>query len=535
MNRTLPSRLLALLAALSIAVAACSDDTADDAETGPPPESSIPDDSTTTTTAPDTTTTTAAPAPAEPLPIPAATLTEIVAPGSPWAQTTSFDLAPLGYTQTEYVLAGTARSFTSEDTLSDDGRWSVVPDDEADYRTRVLVHRPADPADFNGTLIVEWFNVSGGLDAAPDWTMTHTELIREGYAWLGVSAQFLGVEGSGEPGLDVGFPLHLKANNEARYGDLDHPGDSYSYDIYTQAAQALLDPGAVDPLAGLDVEQTIAIGQSQSAFRLTTYLNAIDPVSQIFDGFLVHSRGNGSARLTESDDGPAMPDRVFIRDDVRVPVLTFETETDIFLLDFIAARQPDTDMIRLWEAAGTSHSDAYGVIQSIGPADLGDDPAIADLVVEASPIPGIIECDTPINSGPQHWLMKGAVHALDEWVATGTAPPEAPRLEVDDAGTAFVLDDLGNVVGGIRSPWVDAPIAILSGDGQSGDSFCGLFGTTVPFDDATLADLYPDHDTYVAAVETSLATAVDAGYIRPADADLIRRSAAASDIAGPRS
>ncbi len=532
MNRTLPSRLLVLLVTLSIVAAACSDDSTGDAETGTSADPSLPADSSTTTTTPETTTTTT-PEAAPPLPIPAATLTEIVAPGSPWAQSTSFDLTPLGYTQTEYVLAGTARSFTSEDAFADDGQWSVVPDDEADYRTRVLVNRPADPADFNGTLVVEWFNVSGGLDAAPDWTMIHTELIREGYAWLGVSAQFVGVEGRGGAGLDVGFPLHLKANNEARYGDLSHPGDSYSYDIYTQATQALLDPGAVDPLAGLDVEQTIAVGESQSAFRLTTYVNAIDPVTQIFDGFLVHSRGNGSARLTESDDGPAMPDQVLIRDDVRVPVLTFETETDIFRLEFLAARQPDTDMIRLWEAAGTSHNDTYGLIQSIGPVDLGDDPAIADLVVEASPIPRIIECDTPINSGPQHWLMKGAVHALNEWVVTGAAPPEAPRLEVDDAGTAFVLDDLGNVAGGIRSPWVDAPIAVLSGAGQGGDSFCGLFGTTVPFDDATIAFLYPDHDAYVAAVEASLATAVDGGYIRPADADLIRRSATASDIGEP--
>ena len=42
---------------------------------------------------------------------------------------------------------------------------------------------------FNGTVVVEWLNVSGGVDAAPDWTFAHTELIREGYAWVGVSAQ----------------------------------------------------------------------------------------------------------------------------------------------------------------------------------------------------------------------------------------------------------------------------------------------------------------------------------------------------------
>ena len=42
---------------------------------------------------------------------------------------------------------------------------------------------------------MEWLNVSGGLDAAPDFSYTRNELIRGGYAWGGVSAQSIGVEG----------------------------------------------------------------------------------------------------------------------------------------------------------------------------------------------------------------------------------------------------------------------------------------------------------------------------------------------------
>jgi len=45
-------------------------------------------------------------------------------------------------------------------------------------------------------VIVEWLNVSGGVDAAPDWIQGHVELIRDGFAWIGVSAQFVGVEGA---------------------------------------------------------------------------------------------------------------------------------------------------------------------------------------------------------------------------------------------------------------------------------------------------------------------------------------------------
>ena len=57
----------------------------------------------------------------------------------------------------------------------------------------MVVYRPSDPKKFNGTVVVEWLNVSGGLDADPDWTQTHNELIRDGFAWVGVSAQAQGV------------------------------------------------------------------------------------------------------------------------------------------------------------------------------------------------------------------------------------------------------------------------------------------------------------------------------------------------------
>lgn len=55
------------------------------------------------------------------------------------------------------------------------------------------MRRPLDAARWNGSVVVEWLNVSGGLDAAPDFDFTHRHLIREGFAWVGVSAQRAGM------------------------------------------------------------------------------------------------------------------------------------------------------------------------------------------------------------------------------------------------------------------------------------------------------------------------------------------------------
>ena len=42
----------------------------------------------------------------------------------------------------------------------------------------------------------------------------------------------------------------------------------------------------VDPLGGLKARRVIAIGESQSASRLATYINSINPLANEYDGFL---------------------------------------------------------------------------------------------------------------------------------------------------------------------------------------------------------------------------------------------------------
>ena len=146
--------------------------------------------------------------------------------GAPVAVTTQFDLASVGYEQSEFFLSGTANAYRPTAALGGDGRWSVTPSSQAPFTTRMIVNRPSDPTKFNGTVVVEWLNVSIGSDVGVDWGFGHNELIRRGYAWVGVSAQTVGLNAA-------------KAADPVRYAPLSHPGDSYSYDMFTQAGQAI--------------------------------------------------------------------------------------------------------------------------------------------------------------------------------------------------------------------------------------------------------------------------------------------------------
>lgn len=412
---------------------------------------------------------------------------------------TPVDLAAHGYIEEEFFIEGTASAYTNVGPLNPDGMWTAKPAGSATYKTRILVRRPTEAKRFNGTVITEWYNVTSGQDLGPDWSWANAELLRKGYAWVGVSAQLVGV-------------ANLLAVDLARYGSLSHPGDSFSYDIYSQVGAAIKYPGGVDPLGGLVREAVIADGESQSASRLGTYINAIHPLAGIYDGFMVHSRGAGTAPLSQ-DPEPSVPTPfpVLSRTDINEPVLTFETEGDLLTLGFAPARQPDSATYRLWELSGSAHVDAFL---------LGDS--------------GFVVCDDPVNDGPQYLVLRAAFDHLNRWVRDGTPPPVAPRIEIATPGFPPVLarDEFGNALGGIRTPHVDVPIATHSGAPNTGAFFCFLFGSTIPFDDATLESLYPRHAHYFSQFVRATKSAVDAGFILREDAREIIDEAAESGIGG---
>jgi hypothetical protein len=420
-------------------------------------------------------------------------------------------------------LSGTAQSYKLAGPPSADGRWDAQPDATAPYATRLVVIRPTDPAKFNGTVVVEWLNVSAGADGAPDWNVMHRELVRKGYAYVGVSAQKVGVEG----GTSQGIGQPLKKTDPARYAKLSHPGDAFAYDIFSQAGAGLR--RADGPLGTLSPKRLIAVGESQSAVFLTTYVNAVDPRAKVYDGFMINSRfGPGAAIDGRSmmAAGDTLPKAVRLRPDLRVPTMTVVTETDLLsarLPGFLAARQPDASKLRTWEIAGAAHADNY--FFKVGYIDSGSAP-LAMLAAGYAPIkeaPGGA-LDKPMNPGqPHHYVLKAGLAGLDRWIQTGQPPATAQPIEVAGGPPAhFVTDANGIAKGGVRTPWVDAPTARISGVGNSGGVLGFLAGVGEPYDAATLKRLYPGGEAdYLAKFEASLDAAIQGGFILPADREEI--------------
>ncbi len=428
-------------------------------------------------------------------------------------------LEQFGYIEEEYVAAGTAVSYRPTTPQAEDGRWSFEPDDSAQYRTRILVRRPENPSDFSGSVVVEWLNVSGGVDASVEWSQLEEELTRQGHVWVGVSAQLIGVEGGPvlvtAPGGEGIAGEGLKKIDPERYASLSHPGDGFSFDIFTQVARALRNGGPA--MGHMELQQMIAAGESQSAFALVTYYNGVQPLAHAFDGFLVHSRGAGSLPLVAPGEHAAITGAlgagaVRIRSDVDIPVMNIQAENDITgLLNSILVRQPDSDTFRLWEVAGTAHADT----RLIGPN--------ADAM----------NCGLPINNGPQHFVAKAALNSLDNWVRTGVSPPEAQRLEVTSTPPRAIHRDAdGIALGGIRTPLVDVPVDVLSGvAGPNPAIICILSGSTAPLSEARIAQLYASPEDYVQRYAAATEAVIAAGFVLEEDREALLGAADPSRVA----
>jgi hypothetical protein len=194
-------------------------------------------------------------------------------------------------------------------------------------------------------------------------------------------------------------------------------------------------------------------------------------------------------------------------------VLNVQMEGDLIALGSFPARQRDSKSFRMWEVAGTAHADAYLAGMSL--ADLGDGSAEVALLDPAQASGGRLGCAEPINAHGQYVVIMAALDTLDHWISTGTPPAKAPRLEVTSRGDEITIERDERVIarGGVRTPIVDVPIATNDGEVNSGQTFCRLFGHTIPFDAATLAELYPGGEAdYVAAFDEAVDRAVEDGY-----------------------
>jgi Alpha/beta hydrolase domain len=415
--------------------------------------------------------------------------------GHPWNDQ-FFEVGSIGYVEEEYFVSGTAETSTPAPTF-------------APYKTRILVYRPADPRRFNGTTIVEWDNVTAQNAEEPMWTWLHPMVFREGHAYVFVSAQAAAI---------CCGPRSHKVWDPVRYGGLSHPGDDYSFDVYSQVVQALRRPQGLDPMGGLKTKRVLAVGNSQSASRLHTYVNAVQRDARVIDAFLLDAGGS----KTFAGEPP-------------VPLVHLLSE------DGLSPAAPNVSVnYRLWEVPGASHNDAdtgaHDATNERTTTHAPKQPYAAEeaihrrshygeegLSTHATCAPVLLDGG---NEYPRRYAVRAALHHLSNWVRNGTPAPTPPRAEFDAFGRPS-RDEHGNALGGLRLPPLDVPVATYAA------TACGLFGLTIAFDPVKLAQLYPSHEDYVARMQAATDRTIAAGFLLQPDAEELMTLARGSSIGAP--
>jgi hypothetical protein len=428
----------------------------------------------------------------------------------------------VGYVEEEYFVDGVAPRYRPVGDLGVDGRWVVETAGSDGFATRVVVRRPTDPSRFNGTLLVEWNNVSAGSDIfeAGDTPA----VFEEGFLYAGVTAQHVGLHGFSRD------PHGLVAWDPERYGRLHITDDGLSYGVFTEVARSLLAPHrGPDPLGGLVPTKVVALGGSQSAGRLASYINAVQPLERLFDGFVAFTWfGSGSSiddpAVFDPSDPAALarirtaPTR--LRDDLDAKVMVVNSECET--LACFPVRQPDTDQYRFWEVAGAPH----------GPR-LHMERILPKMARDGVGPPGGVPIDvTSLHPVPWAPVLDAALTHVHRWVNGGPPPPSQPLIEVGGEPRRIRRDADGNAVGGVRVPELAAPLWRCVGAlEESGPA--GLMGVWSPLAADLVKERYGDQDGYLAAFAKAVDGAVAAGVLRAQDGETALTRARDNPVAGP--
>ncbi len=460
------------------------------------------------------------------------------------------DLAKVGFVEEEFFVSGTANVYDWAPT----GELTVkIPN--APYATRILVRRPADPAHFTGTIIVEIVHAPNGHDFPEMFSWSGDYVMEHGDAYVGITMDpaSIGALKRFNPTryapLSFANPNPTEACGAGRGGganaapETSEVEEGLKWDMISQVGALLKSNAPGHPMTGFNVQYLYMTSQDAAQ---TTYIDALQRHAvlangkPVYDGHVIKSGGRPS-RIRRCAAAPGNNDpRVAIKN-AGVPVINVLQQGDV--LGALALRRADSDdpadRYRLYEIAGTAHSSpppyrtATPVVADLIAAD--GEKAVATRTFSAAlgpytldqPLrePGRCQPSELVTEQPVlAYMFHGAYANLDQWVRTGTPAPKGARTETKDVDgkPAFVNDEVGNNLGGVRSPYVDVPTRIYH-PGHGNQPGCGNnFGYSEPLNFARLDALYGSYKNYAARVTQSVDRLLKDRWVTASDGQRIK-------------
>ncbi|MGX2960622.1 alpha/beta hydrolase domain-containing protein [Peribacillus sp. JNUCC 23] len=375
------------------------------------------------------------------------------------------------YTEKEFFLSGKANVYEVGKIEGNDV--PTIKSGPHDYTNRIIVRMPKNMKNFSGAVYIDILNASNNSDMEDTWRRSWEYYMQNGHGYIGITSKNVNVSA-------------LKKFDPVRYAAIDWGADQAGeyenglfWDMLSQLGVALHDDEQSAQILGKKPDFVFLGGQSQSGMYLNTYTNTFQPYlydakkkEYLFDGYYNWVGPRPTSLTPPLQPVPSTnensPQTIFKA--MGVPNIAIMSQAEFKAKEASPStykskkdQNSEYDIFRLYEVASTPHSDAISPI-------IPNNDAIVKAGAKArlyptSPLLNTIKSDLHIDM-----FVSGALQNLYDYAMAKKANLHAdPKkyfpsaddrwVNIDPATGKFTRDVHGNVVGGIRHPLADHPLA----------------------------------------------------------------------------
>lgn len=440
------------------------------------------------------------------------------------------DLNEWGYTEEEYFFSGQANVYEEA------GDSMRIKEEGLSYKNRLMIRKPKNKSDFSGRVFIDIYNASNGYDIEDVWRRSYQYYLENGHVYIGLTSKPINV-------------LSLKNFDYNRYNTLNWAGakvapqpttvnDNMSipgteeglfWDILSQMA-VLVRKNEAEFLTGYEVNQLYLTGQSQSGMYLNTYIHYFNKYlknndgQSLFDGYL-NVVGAGVMRtLNQNENESAMfgarPSQIR---QVDVPFINITAHGDLNLFGSLPNTEgledsnTEESKIRHYEVASSPHTDPASTLI----------PDNQEIIKTNNP-PKILDGEYTyiVNDLKLDYYVNGALELLHQWAVNKVEPPAGKLIERDVNGKAL-LDEHGNAKGGVRSPYVDVPVATYfanakASEDETDQTVGNVNGSMEFFSKEKFMELYGTAENYLNLFSQAVDRHVNEKFILSADGERMK-------------
>jgi len=460
-------------------------------------------------------------------------------------QVDPMDLSQFGYLEEEYLISGLANVYAWNGTT---GR-PRIKGKNAPYCTRIIVRKPADPKRFSGHVMVDMMHGGGGVDNPNiGWGSAFEHIMEQGDGYVGMSIagstfqtlktfdperyEKLSMQNPFPPetrkpqGNMGSSPDQQKANRGGGMPDDPETEKGMDMDIMSQLSAMIKRGKPGTPFAGYHAKYTYILGVTFG--EIPCYVSAVMPYSLMDDGSPIYDGAmvfmSGRAGNLNREEGILDWDDPRTKCGGKVPVVRLQTGGDLrgtrpHPLWASMFRSENTDepgnIGRTYEVAGTSLKYCARADVRVFPGyseleKAGKDPhAFDDSGLRGNRNDGL-QCSM---IGP---IIAGVYRNMKDWAVSGTPLPKAEYITTVHTypDTDIVLDEHGNALGGVRTHYVNVPIATYTETGE-----------ILPFSAEKVRKLYGTKEHWLELVKADIDRMLSERWILDRDADFLYREA----------